>query len=631
MALKSVFQVEIDDTRFKSFKQQFDRYQEEVKKLPAEWRELNSEISETKTLMEKMAEAAQLNASSSQKQLEHHKEASAVARNVAIAWSFISRQVGNVKDHIDHMTSSLVKWSTVTAAFAGLLGAGSLFGLDRLANSIAQQRRLAMGMGMSIGQRSAFDTNYSRALANPNSLLSGAATAKYDYTSEAYNSFLNAGVSQSFIKGHNPAEIGREFLRDLDVKFADLANKPGKEGEIGARANAMGVTAAGISVQDLVAYLSLSGKEKEEMGKRMTGDVPGMNVSDEVAKKWTDLVTQLDRVGKTIESVFMTRIVALAPAVEKLSKSLEQATDTFVKSETFKAWMDGLGAEIEKFAKWLETPEVEETEKGFLDWLKKAGDGLKSFVVWVAKYAPAISGQSPEATRADVTDSNSDTDVNSVGGGRPRFPHSTGPGTHEFQGPAGVVHFDAPANASVREKALHLVDKLMDDYGLTHEKASAMVGWFLYESGGKLDPAARGPGGDLGWTQAVGERKARLLALGPPTDETNYQHINEELRGKWSHALRHLKEQTTLSGSVRVVGRDYEGAGGTPLGLEEEIRRHTPWAEAVDEAWLKLHPTGKHESAGALPALRVRGRTGSHPNISVHGAANNTAPVGAAR
>ena len=68
MSLKTILEVEIDDSKFRKFKELFDRYQSQLKSVPGAWGQVNKETGKTKTLIDQLVEAAASQTNQSGKQ-----------------------------------------------------------------------------------------------------------------------------------------------------------------------------------------------------------------------------------------------------------------------------------------------------------------------------------------------------------------------------------------------------------------------------------------------------------------------------------------------------------------------------------------------------------------------------------
>src|SRR6185437_13721239 len=89
-----------------------------------------------------------------------------------------------VAGNIFEATKALAKWTGLLSAVGGLLGAGGLFGIDRMAAKAAGQRRSAMGLGLSTGEQSAFQIDLQR-LVDPDAFLGNLAEMEGDVSAQS--------------------------------------------------------------------------------------------------------------------------------------------------------------------------------------------------------------------------------------------------------------------------------------------------------------------------------------------------------------------------------------------------------------------------------------------------------------
>ena len=108
---------------------------------------------------------------------------------------------GNVKSgrqfagSIFQATASLRHWSKLTALFGGLVGAGGISGISRMALNVASQRSSAAGLGVTYGEQASFLTNFGR-LGNAAGILQGFSTAGTDISKQyALRQYLGHGAS----------------------------------------------------------------------------------------------------------------------------------------------------------------------------------------------------------------------------------------------------------------------------------------------------------------------------------------------------------------------------------------------------------------------------------------------------
>ena len=374
MALKPIFEIDVDDTKFKKFIELFNKYQVDLKKMPGAWNKIGEAVEKTNEEINNSSDATGQQVNAVRNIEEGQKRVTAVSKTTAVVWSSISNSVSSVSRNISSATSSLLKWSTVTAVFGGLLGAGSLFGIDRLAASVSASRRSAMGLGVSYGQQSSFNTNYSR-LINAGSLLSNVAGAKYDLTSPAYTALMASGLSPDFIKKNNAASVSQEFLNKLPQLFKGVKDP----GLIGATAKAYGIDQL-MPMQDLIAFLNASPEERAEIAKRNSEDSKTLDLTEEAQRKWQDLTTQLSRAAGEIETNILEKFSRLAPGLDKLSESFVKAVEAFAKSDVLDRIINAIADGLNSFADQINNKEFQDGVKQWVDWIPMAAKAIWDFI-----------------------------------------------------------------------------------------------------------------------------------------------------------------------------------------------------------------------------------------------------------
>lgn len=123
-----------------------------------------------------------------------------------------------------------------------------------------------------------------------------------------------------------------------------------------------------------------------------------------------------------------------------------------------------------------------------------------------------------------------------------------------------------------KEKAPGVMQRLMEDFGLTKEQAAGIVGNLGHESAGfkKLqeeNPTVPGSRGGYGWAQWTGPRRRQFEAwakekgLDPASDEANYGFLKHELQTSESGALKAVKKATSVQEAMLKFEQAYERAG----------------------------------------------------------------------
>ena len=530
MALKAVYDIDVDDTKFRKFKELFDRYQAALAKLPKDWQKVASGVDATKASFEQLAKNAQRQSAADRSRAGNEKSVNAIARSTAVVWTGLIETVGTVDKHLMHATGSLLKWSALTATFSGLLGGGTLFGIDRLAASVSAQRKSALGLGISYGQQGAFNTNYSR-LIDSQSLLSNVAGAKYDVTSPAYTSLLAAGVPRGTLQGGNAADISSDFLARLDKLFPRGMDR----GLIGPMAHAYGIDNV-MSMKDLIAFLNASPEERRSIAERYAQDAKTMSLTDEAQRKWQDFTTAMGRATGRIEATLAEKLKDIEPGLEKVSQAFVDVVSALADKGVIKQWVTGLAGGLETFASYIKTDEFKTGVADFTKWVAEAARGVWDFLKEVAPDMPALKdfGGSSKSPFGDLSDVH-------FGGAR-----SGG----------GAVASQATREAYIRQRAIaYGIDPNVAVRGARSEGLNA----FADRQGGLGDQGTSGGDFQLHVGGGLGDEFRRLTGL-DPLDPANWQAeddfaLSQASRGGW----------TPWHGATRIGVTPWEGiSGNTP-------------------------------------------------------------------
>jgi len=143
---------------------------------------------------------------------------------------------------------------------AGLVGAGSLYGLERGASAVSDRRRQAMGLGVSYGSLSAYDLNFSRFGVGAGT-LGAVAGGIYDSTSPEYLGLISSGGT-----GHgDTSEAAVDLIRSIPKLLQGVPDSM-----VGPVARSHNLT----SLLDLPSIIRLR-SHPEEIGKASRALSPG--------------------------------------------------------------------------------------------------------------------------------------------------------------------------------------------------------------------------------------------------------------------------------------------------------------------------------------------------------------------
>jgi hypothetical protein len=377
MAIKSVLSIDVNDASFRQFKRLFDQYQTTLRTMPGAWKAVNAQIDGSRAsfskLVDKMVAAnvqAQL-AAKAQERADH------LTRGTAERWTSIARSTMSFASSIRDMTTSVIKMAGITGIVTGLVGAGGLWGIDRMALSAAGTRRSSMGLGLGFGEQRAFTSNFSR-LVDPEAFLSGVAGAKMDVTRRV--GLLGAGLSPTEMAS-DTAQTAVALLRRLK-QIAD-ATDPAMFAQViqGRRLEQF------VTPEDLQRLRATSPAEFEQLTRQYGLRQGTAGVPPNVAKAWQDFTTQMSNAGNSIEATFIKGLAPLAPGLVKMSEGIESVIRAFLNSPTLERWISTLDQGLEKLAGYIGTDEFAQKIDRFVKSIGDMADAVRDAVPTVKTVA----------------------------------------------------------------------------------------------------------------------------------------------------------------------------------------------------------------------------------------------------
>lgn len=391
MAAKTIVEIDVNDDKFQSFIEKFNEYQAALKDLPEQWqvsavgiantgKETAKATTETQALAKAFNDgaAAILSINSGLDRLNSNlekagKNQSDFSRNAGNAKGFLNAATKDAKSlagHIKDATTSLLTWSGIVGIFTGVLGAGGLFGLNRLAATTSSQRFTSLGLGTSIGALDSTAINYQRALSNPTATLGAIRDAQEDLSKRWQ--FQAMGINNP---DRSPDQLLPQMIRNARDIFV-------QNGSTLQGAQAHGLTNF-FSIDDLNRFKNMSEAEIDAMDKRAQRDAKLLQISDQQAKQWQDFNVQLDYSSQSIRNTFIRGLTPLTPALTKLSDSLSVAIDTVLKSPELGKWIDGLSNGIQRFGNYLASPEFSTDVDNFMTKVERLGTVIGKVVDWI--------------------------------------------------------------------------------------------------------------------------------------------------------------------------------------------------------------------------------------------------------
>ena len=283
MTDREILKIALDDSEFKEFKAKFDTYQAEVKKLPESWRAASDEIGHASEKSHEIVKALEEQSGQATTVIEQQTKFADFFAASELTFAGLVTSGKHFASNIRSSTQSLLKWTRLTTIFSGIIGAGGLFGIDRMAANVASQRTSAMGLGVSYGERASFLTNFGR-LGNPEGILSGFSHGLADPSGRA-------GIRR--LLGHEPTGDAAASAAEALPKFKEFVDSTPPE-ILGSMLERLGYTKLGLGLEQARMVRGMSRDEVSGLSKSYSNR-GGLDLDDKIAKKWTDFTTQIGR------------------------------------------------------------------------------------------------------------------------------------------------------------------------------------------------------------------------------------------------------------------------------------------------------------------------------------------------
>jgi hypothetical protein len=479
MVTVPIVKIPIDDADWQKFRSSYDTYLESLKKLPGEWGKQNAQIAQTGVSFVELAAALFAQSELTHKVKDDHEKIEKSAKKSAGFWKDMKRDTRDVLSNITGATEQLLKWTGLTTIAAGLLGAGGLFGADKLALTTSGFRRQGFVINATIGEQRAFKIDYQKYIASPEDFLSGVNDVGNDLTKQG--SVFGQQVGSLTRAGMDSAQIAAKLLPAMVDRFIAMGGLQGRGAQI---MQPLGLDQYG-SLQD---FMSLARQRQAlgQSGRDFQRDSQYLGVSQDTADKMQNFVNQLDRAGGKIETVFVNDLAPLEPGLEKLSKAAVDLLDSFLKSDQLKHWLGEVSDGMESLAGWL----------GKMGLSSPGSGGPASSL---PTGGPISSNNHPDYSKGDWYDRNvnalafpggakgdynpSDALLNGIKAGEGSGPNAVSP-----KGARGVYQFmpdtakqygltDPTDTVASRAAAKALLRDLLAEFGGDQAKAVAAYNW----------------------------------------------------------------------------------------------------------------------------------------------------------
>ena len=359
MSVKPIVEIEIKDGNYQKFAAQFKEFQESLAKTPRTWEQATkamdgsvesykelvelakSRLLQTRLIGEAEKEAADAIDRPAKERADQLKRQTEEVKRQQAAWASMAKSAESMASGVAKATISLVRWAGLTGVISGLLGAGGLYGIDRLAISAGNARRSGLGLGVTPGEQSAFGANFGRVVSS-DAVLNGVNEALTDPRKSVpfYALGLNYQAEQQ--KGTYGASV------DVLAAIKKLADAT-PTNRAGTTYEARRLSDLGISLEDFLRIKNTPANELAQYAEKANLDKRTLDLTREQQRAWQDLQVTLNVAGRTLEKDLIVGLTTLTGPISKLSGTFTNLINHLLEkdgplSKFIDEFADGLAA-----------------------------------------------------------------------------------------------------------------------------------------------------------------------------------------------------------------------------------------------------------------------------------------------
>src|SRR5208282_4903355 len=308
MTDRPIINVDIDTAAFDDLRKKYDEFQKATEALPGDWAKASEQANKQKTTFEKMLQFIP--------KLTPPKMDGSLVDDVP--WISIASNSKHVLKFITDATLSLGKWTALTGVFSSIIGAGGLYGINRMAASISQRRREASTTGSTPGEVANFETQFAR-LGIGADYLSRVNELQRDPTQRATLYGIAGKEGADKLLGESSANAAADLLPMIKRLASQRFKDPR---QIDAMAQAYGLDPTLVRT-----IMAMPAGELQSLVDQYRSGQEAFKLTPDVLKKWNDLHRTFQEAGGEIEVAFQNKLVLLTPDISKVAIDLGKIID----------------------------------------------------------------------------------------------------------------------------------------------------------------------------------------------------------------------------------------------------------------------------------------------------------------
>lgn len=364
----SVIDIPVNDEAFQRFLGVFGKYQEALKSQPDLWGETSAAMSGiamagaaiAAELAHQAEETRRLGQEERKREAEKKEAAAEETRRdkeTAKREEAAKKRRRQIIDDIKEfgrtslsVVEDLAKWTTVGGGASLAAGAVGFWGLDKFVAGVGEERRLAQGFGVSMGERQSSAINLQRYF-DVNQTLGSIAEAQQDPSK--WGALVSMGLNPR--NGEDPARLMTDAALAARRIFLE-----GNQSLLYAQAR--GLTQF-FSPEDLRRLAATPEGQLRQSINESRALAKNAGLSDEVGRKWQNFIITLDTAGLKLKNALIDKLTTLEPDLEVLTKKFTELALTVLDRIDFKKLGDGL----DLFTKYISSGEFQKNFKIFID------------------------------------------------------------------------------------------------------------------------------------------------------------------------------------------------------------------------------------------------------------------------
>jgi hypothetical protein len=579
MTTRTILEIDLKDASFQRFLKTYEQYRQSLQSMPSAWKQVNKYTNATVVSFRGLvAEQVALNVKQ-KLMLDVQTKADQITKTTADKWRDLVRSARLFTTSVTDATRSILKWGSLTGLIGGLATIAGLWGLGRIAASAGDQRRSALGLGVSPGEQKAFGASFGRVV-DPEQFLGGVAEAMTDVTKRF--TLYNAGLSEADIGNKNTAQVSALLFQRLKA-LADATSEDSLGTVFQSRQLDQFLTSDAFR-----ALRRTPRPETEQYQQNFVQNQNRLKQTDEQVKGWQELSVAIGISLERMDTTFKNSLVKLTPDLTSLSSSFGDVVEAFSKSGALKWSIDTLDAGLHKLATSISGGEF---DQGTLGVIVGALAGYKVGGIPGAAFGAVVGGFGANAAVTGNWGLGSlpgtlkpgatfDRRWDALGGSDVGMPNAGGKLDSDVGAP------NAGGNSWwTTDRSRYAIKYLMDNAGLSELGAKALVSrWAGVESTSGGPWSVNPSSGAVGIEQALGSRKQGIV-IGDFKGQL--EHAVQELKTTEAAAYAKLRrpkniEEAAVGASMFERAEGYNSRTGSDAFVAKTINEYARQIGAID-------------------------------------------------